>query len=350
MKRIRSVKPEFWTSQTLARCTRDARLVFVGLWNEADDDGRLVDAPKLLAGALFPWDEDIDAAWMNARLAELVAVGVIVRYEIAAQRYIAVPSFREHQHPDKPKPSKLPAPPENRIGTPSSPPATPGADTSPTVPRRVPDASPGDWEEEKEGEEEREEEKERDRERDLTRTPAHANLNVPRPDRTMQRGVAKLVEDEVAPKTPQELLERLRRTKPDFGEATKQLDGVNGRSTPLELLTRLWLEFEKHRGQRPLAQAEERAWGWLREEVRRCALAWSKDPEAKKPAAKAAKPADRRAENDAMVARVYTARCEVAHEKGLPKPPMPSESTFAAWMKQNPDVIEEAAKRLRGGA
>ena len=43
MARIRSVKPEFWTDRKLARCTsRDARLLYIALWNISDEHGRLI--------------------------------------------------------------------------------------------------------------------------------------------------------------------------------------------------------------------------------------------------------------------------------------------------------------------
>ena len=108
MSRIRTVKPSFWRSQTLSRVSRDARLVFVGLWNEADDEGRLVDAPKLLAGALFPFDEDFGGPEIEACLRELAGIGAIERYAVEGSRFITIPRFRDHQVISKPRPSALP--------------------------------------------------------------------------------------------------------------------------------------------------------------------------------------------------------------------------------------------------
>ena len=39
--RIRTIKPEFWPSEKLAKASREARLLFVGLWSMADDSGRI---------------------------------------------------------------------------------------------------------------------------------------------------------------------------------------------------------------------------------------------------------------------------------------------------------------------
>ena len=39
MARIRSIKPQFWTSEQIADCSSNARLLFIGLWNFCDDCG-----------------------------------------------------------------------------------------------------------------------------------------------------------------------------------------------------------------------------------------------------------------------------------------------------------------------
>ena len=39
MSRIRTVKPEFWTSEQIIACSPIARLLFIGLWNFCDDNG-----------------------------------------------------------------------------------------------------------------------------------------------------------------------------------------------------------------------------------------------------------------------------------------------------------------------
>jgi len=41
MPRIRQIKPEFYLDDELAQCSRDARLLFPGLWILADRAGRL---------------------------------------------------------------------------------------------------------------------------------------------------------------------------------------------------------------------------------------------------------------------------------------------------------------------
>jgi hypothetical protein len=42
MARIRTIKPEFWTDEKIVECSFEARLMFIGMFNFADDKGNLV--------------------------------------------------------------------------------------------------------------------------------------------------------------------------------------------------------------------------------------------------------------------------------------------------------------------
>ncbi len=58
MARIRSVKPEFWLDRRLARgVSRDARLLYIGLWNLSDEHGRVRGDARYLKGQLFAYDQ-----------------------------------------------------------------------------------------------------------------------------------------------------------------------------------------------------------------------------------------------------------------------------------------------------
>lgn len=108
MARIRSVKPEFFTSVTVAELTRDARLTWIGLWTHVDDAGRCPDDPRLIKAALFALDDDLDPTAVEALLVELSTAGRIVRYEVDGRRYLEVVGFLQHQRIDRPKPSRCP--------------------------------------------------------------------------------------------------------------------------------------------------------------------------------------------------------------------------------------------------
>jgi hypothetical protein len=110
MSRSRNIKPGFFKNDLLAECSPLARLLFAGLWCEADREGRLEDRPKRLKADCLPYDDcDIDAL-----LDQLAARGFIVRYVVDGAGYIAIPEFLKHQKPHvKEAASTNPAPNEH---------------------------------------------------------------------------------------------------------------------------------------------------------------------------------------------------------------------------------------------
>ena len=111
MARIRQIKPEFYLDDELARCPRDARLMFPGLWCLADRAGRLEDRPARIKAQLFPYDEDIRVDAVEGFLTILADRDFIQRYEVAGKRYIQIRTFIKHQHIHvKESPSQLPPP------------------------------------------------------------------------------------------------------------------------------------------------------------------------------------------------------------------------------------------------
>lgn len=110
MSRIRSIKPEFWTSEQVMECSRDARLLFVGLWNFCDDAGRHVDSPKRIKAEVFPGD-DFSSETIRGMVDELEKNGLIQRYVVDEIAYLQVTGWH-HQRVDKPQPAKYPPIPE----------------------------------------------------------------------------------------------------------------------------------------------------------------------------------------------------------------------------------------------
>ena len=53
----RMIDPEIWQSETIAALTRDQRLLFIGLFSNADDQGRLRAHPALIRSLVFPYDD-----------------------------------------------------------------------------------------------------------------------------------------------------------------------------------------------------------------------------------------------------------------------------------------------------
>jgi hypothetical protein len=115
MGRIRTLKPDFFRSRSMSRCTRDARLTFAGLWCEADDAGRGEADPRLLKGSIWPLDDDVDAAVIGGHLDELERTGHIRRYEVDGDGYYLILKWEKHQaaayrrgEPKHPAPPRIP--------------------------------------------------------------------------------------------------------------------------------------------------------------------------------------------------------------------------------------------------
>ena len=107
MARIRTIKPDFFINDEIAELDPLLRLFFVGLWTQADREGRMEDRPKRLKVSVMPYD----ACDAEAMLQELAESGHIIRYEVGNRKYIQVVNFLKHQMPHyKEVPSIIPAP------------------------------------------------------------------------------------------------------------------------------------------------------------------------------------------------------------------------------------------------
>lgn len=109
MARIRSIKPEAFTSESLAQVSVEAERTFVGLLTQADDRGRHRDNAAVIAGALWPLRPDHPAACVEDDLQQLAQVEVICRYVgCDGKRYLHFPKWDDHQKINKPSESRLP--------------------------------------------------------------------------------------------------------------------------------------------------------------------------------------------------------------------------------------------------
>jgi hypothetical protein len=93
MARIRTIKPEFFTSHDIVSLTPLSRLFYISLWCESDREGRLNWNTRTFKMRYLPADDcDID------ELAnELIEAGLIIIYEIDGKKYAEIPSFKNHQ-------------------------------------------------------------------------------------------------------------------------------------------------------------------------------------------------------------------------------------------------------------
>jgi hypothetical protein len=93
MARIRTVKPEFFTSEDICNLTPLSRLLYIALWCEADREGRLDWKPNTFKLRYFPGDN----CNINEMADELIKSGLVVLYSVDGVQYADIPTFTQHQ-------------------------------------------------------------------------------------------------------------------------------------------------------------------------------------------------------------------------------------------------------------
>lgn len=93
MAKIRGVKPDLWTDEDFTEVSAFARLLWVGMWNFACDNGHLQDKSKQIKLRVLPTD-DVNCAEL---LRELEHQELIERVD----GWIIIPNLTHHQRPHK---------------------------------------------------------------------------------------------------------------------------------------------------------------------------------------------------------------------------------------------------------
>jgi hypothetical protein len=93
MARIRTIKPEFFSSEDIASMSPLARLFYVSMWCEADREGRFEWKPGTFKLRYFAAD-NVNLVELSS---ELIERGLIVLYEVDGKQYAEIPTFKEHQ-------------------------------------------------------------------------------------------------------------------------------------------------------------------------------------------------------------------------------------------------------------
>ena len=112
MNQKRMVHSTVWASGQIAKLSREARLLYIGLITLGDDDGRLKGAPALVRSQIYPYDDDVKVADVAKWLSEIEGQKLIVSYEVEGQPYFFHPKWESYQHirEDRRKDSNIPAP------------------------------------------------------------------------------------------------------------------------------------------------------------------------------------------------------------------------------------------------
>ncbi len=90
MSRIRTIKPEFWTSEQVMECSPLARLAFIGMWNFCDDNGVHPASCKTLKAEVFPGD-DLTATDVQSLVNELLQQRLLAEFHPVVVRHRLAP-------------------------------------------------------------------------------------------------------------------------------------------------------------------------------------------------------------------------------------------------------------------
>jgi hypothetical protein len=93
------VYPELFTDEAFMASSWPARMLTIGLWTQADDQGVFEWKPLTLKARILP----VDAVDPVALLEELSAANIIRRFEHDGKLFGAIRNFCKFQHPQKPK-------------------------------------------------------------------------------------------------------------------------------------------------------------------------------------------------------------------------------------------------------
>lgn len=101
MSRIRTIKPEFWVSEQMICCSHLARLLFIGMWSFADDNGIHPKSYVSIKAEVFPAD-NLTIDTIKSCIDELVKNKLIREYVVEDKCYWLITGWKKHQRIEKP--------------------------------------------------------------------------------------------------------------------------------------------------------------------------------------------------------------------------------------------------------
>lgn len=109
MARKRMIDPSIWINEDFGTLTNLAKLVFIGLFSIADDEGRGKASPAYIKAVLFPYNDDLRVADIEKALSEISSKMSVIFYSCDENKYYTLTSWNKWQKIDKPSDSQIPA-------------------------------------------------------------------------------------------------------------------------------------------------------------------------------------------------------------------------------------------------
>lgn len=111
MARKRMIDPSIWQDEEFGSLTALAKVLFIGLFSNADDEGRIRANPAFLKSTVFMYD-NLDIIKIKETRDEVIQkIKSVKFYEVDGKEYIQLANWSEYQHLRKERiqPSSLPA-------------------------------------------------------------------------------------------------------------------------------------------------------------------------------------------------------------------------------------------------
>lgn len=107
----RMITSEIWYNEKVTSLPDTGRLLFIGIFSSADNEGRLRASPKYLRAHIFPYDYDKTDKLIKQLRDQCAELRLIRLYSKDGREYLDIPGWYEHQsiRKDRYKQSDLPA-------------------------------------------------------------------------------------------------------------------------------------------------------------------------------------------------------------------------------------------------
>ncbi len=102
------IDPGIWESEDFSKLSIFARLVWIGLFSNADDAGRGKANPAYIKSQIFAYDENVDIQTIKKALEEIEKSMSINFYEVDGKSYYQLQSWDKFQTINRPSPSQIP--------------------------------------------------------------------------------------------------------------------------------------------------------------------------------------------------------------------------------------------------
>jgi len=111
--RKRMIDPNIWSSEDFGKLTTLAKVVFIGMFSNADDEGRGKAKAIYLKSVIFPYDEGIRVADVDKTLSEIGSNMSVTFYSHNGSEYYSFDNWSKWQTINRPTPSMIPEFDEN---------------------------------------------------------------------------------------------------------------------------------------------------------------------------------------------------------------------------------------------